>query len=112
MKKTKYNKRNQGYLKKLFICFITVFVITGLSIGLGSNFASASDDTKNGPAEHKYYKSIELEYGDTLWNIAEEYMNENYDSTQEYVDGLMKINDLESETIHESRYLTVVYYDI
>lgn len=107
---TASKKRREVYIKKILICFMSVMIIACLSIGLGSNFAAAHDDTSEEPVEQKYYKSIELEYGDTLWDIAEEYMDDNYDSIYEYIDELKAINGLESDNIQESRYLTVAYY--
>lgn len=63
------------------------------------------------PVRHKYYKSIEIASGDTLWDIAKEYMNEDYDSIYAYIDELKDINGLTSDGIQESQYLTVAYYD-
>lgn len=105
-------RRRQVYLKKLFLCFITSAAVISLSIILGSNFAAAHSDRSDSPVEHKYYKSIEISYGDTLWSIAQEYMNDDYSSVSEYIYELKEINQLDSiDDIHASRYLTVVYYD-
>ena len=75
----------------------------------GSNKVSAHDDKSEISDNHKYYKSIEVKAGDTLWDIAEEYMDESYHSVNEYVNELIEINQLGSGKIHEGRYLTVVY---
>lgn len=103
-------RRRQVYLKKLSLCLAAFILVAGLSIALGSNLVDAHDTT-SGDTEYKYYKSIELVYGDTLWDIAEEYMNDDYDSIYDYIDELKAINGLESDDIHASRYLTVIYYD-
>lgn len=106
------NRRRRAQLRKLFLCFATFIMVAGLSISFGTRFVDAHDRTSNSMTnKYKYYKSIELSYGDTLWDIAEEYMTNDYDSIYEYIDELKNINGLESDDIHESRYLTVAYYD-
>ncbi len=59
---------------------------------------------------YKYYTSIQIQPGDTLNSIAEEYMTAEYESTQEYVDEVISMNGLTSTTIHAGAYLTVPYY--
>lgn len=58
----------------------------------------------------KYFKSIEIECGDTLWSIAEEYMSYEYDSTMDYIEELKSMNGLTSDTIHEGNSLVIAYY--
>ena len=61
--------------------------------------------------EKKYYKSIQITSGYTLWNIAEEYMNDEYESVSDYIMEIKKINGLVSDDIQEGQYLTVAYFD-
>ena len=58
----------------------------------------------------KYYKSIQIHSGDTLWNIAEEYITEDYESFNAYITEVKKINKLSSDQIQDSQYLMVPYY--
>ena len=46
-----------------------------------------------------------------MGDIALEYKTDDYGSTQEYVDELKEINSLESDSIQESQYLMIAYYD-
>lgn len=108
----KSKRRRQVQLSKLFLCFAALLLVISLSVSFGTRLVDAHDGTVDGMQnEYKYYKSIELSYGDTLWDIAEEYMNEDYDSIYEYIDELKDINGLESDDIHDSQYLMVAYYD-
>ena len=105
-------RRRQVYLRKSALCFMAVIIIASLSISFGNSLVAAHGDMENNPVEHKYYKSIEISYGDTLWGIAEKYMTDHYDSIYEYIYELERINNLDSvDDIHASQYLTVVYYD-
>ncbi|MBQ8803524.1 MAG: LysM peptidoglycan-binding domain-containing protein [Tyzzerella sp.] len=103
-------KRRQAAKRNMFILLATVLVITIGCIVFGNAFsagkANASDETK-----YKYYKSIEIEKGDSLWTIAEEYNTDDSTSTKEYIDELMDLNNLTSKTIHEGQHLLVAYYD-
>lgn len=58
----------------------------------------------------KYYTSICLEEGDTLWSIALRYNVYSDKSTQEYVRELRRMNGLSDDTIHAGHYLTISYY--
>ena len=60
-------------------------------------------------AGYKYYTSIQINQGDTLWTIAERYC-ENPGEIRSYVKELKSINNLERDEIHAGNYLTVVYY--
>lgn len=100
-------KRRLGYLHTILIgaAFLLVF-----SFGISNFIASAHENTGE-QAIYKYYKSIQIQPGDTLWDIAEETMTSEYDSTAEYVDVLKEMNGLTSDQIEAGQYLTVAYND-
>ncbi len=83
-----------------------------LSIIANSNFAKAGDDLNHGKSGHeKLYKSIQIEYGDTLWEIAGQNKGSHYESNNEYIDEVMKINHLKTDKINAGQYLTIPYYN-
>ena len=110
-RRTTVKRRRQVYLKKLALLFTAVVLAAGLGIGFGSRMVDAHGNLEESPVEHKYYKSIQIESGDTLWEIAETYMNDDYDSIYEYIDEVKEINGLDSDCIQDSKYLTIAYYD-
>ncbi len=59
----------------------------------------------------RYYKSIMIHEGDSLWKIAERYCPYELLTTDEYVYELKRINGLTEDTIHAGRYLTIVYFE-
>ncbi len=77
----------------------------------GSFFVSAHEDTSDPHTVYTYYKSIEIQPGDTLWVIAENTMTSEYDSIQEYVQVLKDMNNLESDDIQAGQYLMIAYND-
>ena len=59
---------------------------------------------------NKYFTSIQVECGDTLWEIAQEYITPEYASIQEYVDEVIAINHISENDITAGCYLVVPYY--
>jgi len=61
--------------------------------------------------KYKYYKSITVSRGDSLWTYAAEYADEDqYDSYQNYIDEVLQMNGLSSESITAGQHLIVPYY--
>lgn len=102
-------RQKQVAKQKMILLLATLFIITVGSIVFGSIFSAAKnpDETILG---NKCYKSIIIEHGDSLWDIAKEHCTDNT-SVQEYVEELKTLNALTSETIHAGEYLLVTYYD-
>ena len=103
--------RRQREMKKNFlILMMTVCLVVTGSISVSGFRASAKDDSAD--VSYKYYKSITVNNHDTLWSIAEEYMDEeHYDSITEYIEEVKRMNSLTSDTIHYGEHLIIPYYD-
>ena len=97
---------------KMILLLTTVLLITIGSIVFGSIFSSAQSRADESGIQYKYYKSVEIKKGDSLWSIAKEYCeDQHYKSTKEYVEELKEINNLNSEKIHYGQRIVVAYYD-
>lgn len=72
-------------------------------------FVSIKADGGAAP-KYKYFKSIEIQSGDTLWSIAEEYMSDDYASAADYIREVKYINNMEGNQITTGKYLVVPYY--
>ena len=103
-------KKRQIAKRRMILLLAALFVITVGSIVCGSIFSSAKDPATDIP-QYKYYKSITIEQGDSLWSIAQEYRSDTYEDVQEYINELVQLNGLTSMTIHEGQHLVVAYYD-
>lgn len=70
--------------------------------------------TSNAKQDHnmyKYYTSVRVEDGDSLWSIAVEYSDvDSYASYTEYIDEVKQINHISGDDIHAGEYLTIPYY--
>lgn len=86
------------------LCFILVGTISYHSF---ITKASAGDDT----LLFKYYTKLTVQSGDTLWNIAEEYIDyEKYESKSDYISEVQSINHLKNDDIYVGQTLVVPYY--
>ena len=75
-------------------------------------FLTGSIRTEAAPSEilSKYYTSIQIEQGDTLWGIADRYMTDEYKDRDAYIREICEMNRISEDEIHAGQYLTVPYY--
>lgn len=66
--------------------------------------------TEDETPRFKYITNIEVASGDTLWDIAGEYMSPEYENRYEYIREVCKINHLNSWNIEAGEYLVVPYF--
>ncbi len=101
-------ENNKKFLKNKRIraaaFFLAAVLMTGGSI---SGFASLRNEEEK---IYKYYTSISIKKGDTLWSIASEYMTAEYDSIEEYIMEVKKLNHISGNKIYTGKYLTIPYY--
>ena len=91
---------------------LTICLIALLAIGSSAILtkATTAEEAKN--VYYKYYTQIEIEEGDSLWEIAGEYMEHGpYDSRKDYMNEVVEINQLSSTTIIKGQHLVVPYYE-
>jgi len=105
------NRRRRAVLRtRIFMVILAISIAFGVGMLGTYSFVDAHDSSYSVESNiDKYYKSIELKKGDTLWNIAETYMDESYDSVEDYISELKKLNNLTTDEIHEGNYLMVAY---
>ena len=102
---TKNRKKNvqKNRLRKAMLAMFVFVFITMMSGVFGGILTSAHSND----ADEICYMSIEIQPGDTLWGIAEEYMPDEYGSVKEYVNELKKLNSLATSDIQSEQYLLV-----
>ena len=77
--------------------------------GTCCSLMNALADETELPESQKYYTSIEIQKGDTLWGIADEYAESCRMSTTDYVAELKSMNGLKEDVIHSGQHLTIMY---
>lgn len=100
-----------NFISRRKIQIIAAIIITAVMyVAVSHTGASEADATH---ASTKYFTSITVESGDTLWSIAEEYMTEEYSSVDEYIDEVVYTNNLNNESdIKAGTNLLVPYYKV
>ena len=107
------SKRRRVVYREKFILVtaaVLIAVLCSIFAVRGMRFVQAKDSS-DAESAYRYYKSIELKAGDTLWDIAETYADACSLSVPEYVQELKAINGLRGDLIHEGQHLTIVYCD-
>ena len=96
-------------LEKKIAFLATVFVMVTI-LFIGSIMFSMSAKAKEISTGYKYYTSIIVEKGDTLWDIANMYMSPEYTDIKKYIYEVKTLNHLKGDEIHAGEYLTIPYY--
>ena len=106
-KKNKSKKRRaHGRLGKLVLCLTIIAAATAIIIAVKSNKTTADESL----GLTKYYTSITVESGDTLWDIAKEYRKSETSDINSYIDEIKSINNLVTDEITAGQNLIIVYY--
>lgn len=96
--------RRNVLIGTITLVLILMFSVSGLSIGLKTQ-------AKESVVLYKYYKNIEVQYRETLWNIADTYFcEEKYKNKEHYIAEVMQINGLYNAEVSAGTYLIVPYY--
>lgn len=109
----KYKRERSRRTKQIFERFLlTVCLIALFAIGGSVLLTKATTNDEANTVYYKYYTQIEIESGDSLWEIAGEYMaNGPYESRTDYMEEVAELNQLSSTTIKAGQHLVIPYYE-
>ena len=99
-------KQRTNRVKLIGIGFLALVITLIFSVRAAATANAGTADS----SRTKYYTSIQIEKGTSLWEIAEDYITEEYASEQEYIEEVMRMNHLNNDVIYEGAYLCVPYY--
>jgi hypothetical protein len=91
---------------------LTVCLTVCLILALAFTFGSFLSKAKNKAPEvtyYKYYTSIEIQPGDTLWDLADEFL-EYYESKEVYIQEVSQLNSIKDGKIISGQTLIMPYY--
>ena len=96
-----------------FISNKKVTIIVAIIIAAVLYVSITHMDASEADASTKYYTCISVESGDSLWDIAQKYMTDEYTSTQDYIDEVVSINNLNNDSsIVAGTNLVIPYYEV
>lgn len=93
--------------KRILAITIIIIISLGVLLGTGIHAFASSDRTAT---SYKYYKSICIEEGDTLWDIADKYIAGTDISHDDYIREICELNQIYKNEIHAGEYIVVSYY--
>ena len=112
----KKNKRNYSSTdksgkrtQKKYTTLLLLLLVLGVPCAALLTTQVQAENRPKAPT-YKYYTSIQVESGDTLWEIAEEYRTEEYEDINSYIEEVKEINHLTSSQITDGMYLCIPYY--
>ena len=107
-------KRNRKQcMVKRYSCLFTAILITFLilAVSLSICFTVNADQEKPKRHAYKYYTDIVIQKGESLWDIANEHMTEEYDSPKTYIKEVKSINSLtDVDKIYAGQRIVIPYY--
>ncbi len=96
----------QRNISMLIVSIITAVVLCVFAISISTQASGLERSV-----QYKYYKSIEVSKGDTLWSIAAENFDmKHYQNIQEYVKEIKEMNAIKSDHIVSGSCLIIPYY--
>lgn len=102
-------KRRRQIHRNIGLTVVTLALIISFSL-LFCSFGSKAQSNKE-ELSYKYYKSISVGVGDTLWDYAKLYADEGYyDTYENYIQEVKDINHLSSDVIIYGQYIILPYY--
>ena len=103
-------RRQREIRKNLLIFVMTICLIITCTISMNGFLSNAKGDFTDDSC--KYYKSIPVTNDDTLWSIAERFMDgQHYDCINDYIEEVKYMNNLTSDVIHYGEYLIIPYFE-
>lgn len=100
-------RRQKERKKHIFLFFLTLSFVMVLSFTASTFLSHAKMKNEE---EFKYYKSIVIEEGDTLWSIALQNISSDNSDIHTYIKEVKKMNGLRDDIIIEGMYLIIPCY--
>lgn len=102
-------KEQSTVRKRILIFCVTLILMFCVGVVFGSLLARAEETEAE--QMHKYYANIQIQKGDTLWEIADLYMDDrHYECRQEYILEVMRMNHMTDSHLTAGKKLIVPYY--
>ena len=95
-------------MQRRALFLFTIGIVTFLFLTVGVLHSSAGSEQEH---KFKYYTSVVIEEGDTLWTIADQYMDNSIQGKIAYINEVKSINHIhDGDRIIAGKMLIVPYY--
>lgn len=99
-------RKRQRKLSLAVLLCVAVAAAAAISFSMANTAEAGTPES----SRYKYYTSIQVEPGSSLWDIAEKYASSEYESLEAYIQEVRQINHLDEDTIYAGSYLCIPYY--
>lgn len=93
-----------------FAIVTTLIIVIAVAIFLFSKISAFAGTADMNQPTYRYYTSIEIQKGDTLWDLSDTYTKGFDVDRKEYIKEIKELNSLSSDEIHSGQHLVIVYY--
>lgn len=94
---------------KIKVCMLLLGIVFTLVTTITISYAFPISDVED--TFYKYYTSVVIEAGDSLWAFAEKYGDSvHYESERAYIEEVMQINHMKDENIKAGNHIILPYY--
>lgn len=102
-------RRQRTLRRRIVFTTLVIFITLIFTFSYNVLVTQANDDMSD--VKYKYYTYHEVGKGETLWTIAETYIDyDYYDNIQEYIKELKVMNHLNDDLIKVGEEIVVTYY--
>ena len=104
------NNRSTVTNRNSYTVWMAGFVLLVLVITSAILFGAIRTEAAPSEETYKYYTSVAIEAGDTIWSIAQEYQTPECGDLTDYIEEICSLNHITDDQIHTGQYLTIPYY--
>lgn len=101
-------RRKRELRRHILLFMASACLIVILSVAGGCLISRAQ--TKDTVNCYKYFTSIQIQKGDTLWTLADRYADEHFKSRESFIREVMRTNHLTDDSLTAGDYLIIPYY--
>lgn len=103
-------KNRKMNMTRTIVLASLIILFSGILIGGNIVSANAKDTVIPSEQTELCYRTILIQEGDTLWDIADDYVEAGMSSKETYIKQIREINHIYDDNIYAGSYLVLPYY--
>ena len=98
-------RRKTAFKRRIRMVIIAIILmLVGILVVPVSHFKVAASEKMN---RQMTYQTYVVQYGDTLWGLADAHMGKEFKNHQDYISDVMRANGLNQAVIYEGQLLII-----